>query len=361
MSGFLSEAEMNVAAGKVATYDPVLISLVRRAMPNIIAYDVAGVQPMTGPTGLIFAMKSEYNTTTDAVETSREALHDYVDTAFSGRLTTTQAEALEGTRDAVRNPGGFGEMGFSIEKQTVGVKSRALRARYTTELAQDLKAVHGLDAESELASILSSEIINEINREMIDGVNIAAVVPADRGTLMVSGDYDMAVNDGRWAVEKYKNLIQEIERQANAIALTTRRGKGNVVICSANIASALGASGMLEHNPQLAADLQVDVTGNLFAGTLNGRMKVFVDPFAAAEYITVVYRGSNAYDAGVFYCPYVPLTMMRAIGEDDFQPRIGFKTRYGMTANPFVVGAGTDEFGTAASNVYFRRFTVSSI
>lgn len=375
--GFLAEDSTETA--DVTGYDPVLISLVRRAMPNIIAYDIAGVQPMTQPTGLIFAMKSEYKSAGpgSVATVDGEALHFGEgdarqnlgpDTAFSGDddgggMSTAAAEALSGGATGGSH-NGFGEMGFSIERTSVTAVSRALRATYTTEMAQDLKAVHGLDAESELANILSTEIMAEINREILNGVNNAA----KNGGL--SGAFNLATNsDGRWSVEKYKGLILQIERDANAIATDTRRGKGNFIICSSNVASAIAAAGMLDYTPALATDLNVDQTGNLFAGTINGRIKVFIDPYTASEYVTVGYRGTNPYDAGVFYCPYVPLTMMRAVGEDDFQPRIGFKTRYGIRANPFVdttdgydisdIAGREDRFGT--NNMYFRRFTVSNL
>jgi len=365
--GFMTEdaSAQDVTSNKVANYDPVLISLVRRAMPNVIAYDIAGVQPMTGPTGLIFAMKSEYRSTKNGTTYGDEALHDKPNTAFSGRMTTQAAEKLSGGYDqrVIEAAGktGFAEMGFRIEKTMVAAKSRALRATYTTELAQDLKAVHGMDAESELANILSSEIIGEINRELIDGVNNCAKL----GGQLLSGVFDLNVNsDGRWSVEKYKGLILAIEREANKIAVETRRGKGNILICSSNVASAIAAAGMLSYTPALAVDMQVDPVGNLFAGTINGRTKVFIDPFAETEYVTIGYRGSNPYDAGVFYCPYVPLAMMRAVDPDDFQPRIGFKTRYGLKANPFVTLSENDAygmFGGTQLNPYFRTFTVEGL
>jgi hypothetical protein len=381
LKGFITEGGTETGdITATGTYDPVLISLVRRAMPNIIAYDIAGVQPMTQPTGLIFGMKSEYKSTKGAVTSGDEALHfgdgdprqDLgPDTAFSGdeatgaAMDTPTAETLSGSFGV--DPNGFAEMGFTIDRTSVEAKSRALRATYTMELAQDLKAVHGLDAESELANILSTEILAEINREILNGVNNAARFGGFQG----SGAFDLNVHsDGRWSVEKYKGLLLQIERDANGIALDTRRGKGNFVIVSANVASTIAASGQLDYTPALATDLQVDTTGNLFAGTINGRIKVFIDPYTANDYVTVGYRGTNPYDAGVFYCPYVPLTMMRAVGEDDFQPRIGFKTRYGIRANPFVdqrdgyqigdVGS-EDRFGGPGNNFYFRRFNVSNL
>jgi len=383
--GFLSETAANATTGgtgNLSNWDPILISLVRRAMPNLIAYDIAGVQPMTGPTGLIFAMKSKYST-----QGGTEALFNEADTSFSAQnaagglsaahggdsdslgvlgTDTTPADGVEdsfavGTgmttaqAEALGNTGGdFNEMAFSIEKTTVTAKSRALKAEYTMEMAQDLKAIHGLDAESELANILSAEILAEINVKAILGAQQANVT--SKGTFDLSSDAD-----GRWSAEKFKGLIVQIEREANIIAKTTRRGKGNFVVCSSDVATALAASGMLDYAPALSTSLNVDDTGNTFAGVLNGRMKVYIDPYAANDYVTVGYRGSNPYDAGMFYCPYVPLTMVRAVGENDFQPRIGFKTRYGMVANPFVGGATSSETGTNRANQYFRIFAVSEI
>jgi hypothetical protein len=353
--------ENNQTTGAVSNFDPILISLVRRAMPNLIAYDVAGVQPMSGPTGLIFAMKARYNDTAPSTVTTAdtEALGlAEPDTAFSGGaggvgVATTAGETLGGTGAA------FGDMGFTIEKAVVEAKTRGLKAEYTMELAQDLKAVHNLDAESELANILSTEILAEINREVINTINAKAIV-GSAGTT-VAGTFDLAADaDGRWAVEKFKSLLFQIEVEANRIALETRRGKGNFIICSSNVASALAAAGVLDYSPALATNLQVDATGNTFAGVLNGRMKVYVDPYAVgAEYVTVGYRGTNAYDAGLFYCPYVPLTMVRAVDENTFQPKVAFKTRYGMQQNPFV-GTATG-VGTDAQNPYFRTFLVTNI
>ena len=397
---FLNEdaAANSVTGGGIDNFNPVLISLVRRAMPNLIAYDIAGVQPMSGPTGLIFAMKSRYGTQAGA-----EALFNEADTAFSGGsgtqeagpsgleaavdsgsdndlktgetageivsdyvggMTTAQAEAL-GTGGS---GGSFGEMAFSIDKVTVTAKSRALKAMYTMELAQDLKAIHGLDAEAELANILSAEILAEINREIVRTVNRTAVLGADTANVAVKGIFNVnSDSDGRWLAERAKGLIVQIEREANAIAKATRRGKGNYVICSSDVASILAASGMLDYSPALATNLNVDDTGNTFAGVLNGKFKVYVDPYAgpaasgnvSQDYVTVGFRGSNPYDAGVFYCPYVPLTMVKAVGEEDFQPRIGFKTRYGMVANPFVATDGT--VGADRANPYFRIFRVDGI
>ena len=342
-TAFLSEANNNsTTSGGVADWDPILISLVRRAMPNIIAYDIAGVQPMTGPTGLIFAMKAKYKVA--AGDTEALGL-DAPDTSFSGKHTTTVAEEM-GTPTGTA----FAEMAFTIDKTTVTAETRALKAEYTMELAQDLKAVHGLDAEGELANILSTEILAEINREVLETVNSSANTASDIDLVAAAA----AGNDGRWAVERYKNLGMKVELEANAIAVATRRGKGSFIICSSNVASALAASGSLDYAPALSTKLKVDDTGSLFAGTLNGSIKVFVDPYAASDYVTVGYKGTNAYDAGLFYCPYVPLTMVKTIGADDFQPRIGFKTRYGMVSNPYT--SINDN-----SNAYFRNFVVTGI
>ena len=391
---FISEAAAanNIGTGSapnnIGTFDPVLISLVRRAMPNLIAYDIAGVQPMSGPTGLIFAMKSKYST-----QGGTEALFDEADTDFSGTgthqadpsglvgvtdadtdltiadeadtvstfgtgLDTADAEAL-GT-PAPSAGGSFGEMAFSIEKATVTAKSRALKAEYTMELAQDLKAIHGLDAEAELANILSAEILAEINRELVRTVYQKAKIGALQSSLALKGVFNMNTDsDGRWLAEKAKGLIMQIEREANVIAKETRRGKGNFVLCSSDVASVLAASGMMDYSPALSTNLNVDDTGNTFAGVLNGKFKIYVDPYATEDFVTVGYRGPNPYDAGLFYCPYVPLTMVKAVGEEDFQPRIGFKTRYGMQQNPFVgVAAGA---GTNRANPYFRVFRVDGI
>jgi hypothetical protein len=355
-TGFLNESQTNTTSA-LTDYDPILISLVRRAMPNLIAYDVAGVQPMSGPTGLIFAMKSKYQTTKSNVSDGDEALGlNEPDTAFSGPLSTADGEAMTGEGTSTS----LADMGFSIEKAAVEAKTRGLKAEYTMELAQDLKAVHGLDAESELANILSTEILAEINREVINTINtraVDAILPgATAGT--TDNDFDLASDaDGRWAVEKFKSLIFQIEIEANKIATQTRRGKGNFIICSSNVASALAAAGQLDYTPALAAKLNVDATGNTFAGVLNGRMKVYVDPYAGPDYVTVGYRGTSAYDAGLFYCPYVPLTMVRAVDENTFQPKIGFKTRYGLQQNPFVSTAS----GVTVDNPYYRTFTVSNI
>ena len=390
---FISEAAAanNIGSGSapnnIGTFDPVLISLVRRAMPNLIAYDVAGVQPMSGPTGLIFAMKSKYSS-----QSGSEAFFDEADTDFSG-TGTHQADptGLSGVTDADTDAtiadeadtvstfgsglstaaaerlgvgesgdGSFGEMAFTIEKATVTAKSRALKAEYTMELAQDLKAVHGLDAEGELANILSAEILAEINREVVRSILKTAKIGALQTSTAVSGIFDVNTDsDGRWMVERFKGLIMQIERECNVIAKETRRGKGNFIICSSDVASALAAAGLLDYTPALSVDLNVDDTGNTFAGLLNGRVKVYIDPYATVDFVCVGYRGSNPYDAGLFYCPYVPLTMVKAVGENDFQPRMGFKTRYGMIANPYVAIDGT--IGSDRSNQYFRIFRVDDI
>jgi len=363
---FLSENN-NTAGGALTNYDPILISLVRRAMPNLVAFDVAGVQPMTGPTGLIFAMKSRYNDTTDGTNTpgkvtsaDTEALGlDEVDTAFSGQASAIAGVAGEGVSREVGEGDFFNDMGFTLEKTTVTAKTRGLKAEYTMELAQDLKAVHGLDAESELANILSTEILAEMNREVIHSINAIAKVGFNGATTPGTTDtFDLSTDaDGRWAVEKFKSLIFQLEVEANKIAIDTRRGKGNYLLCSANVASALAAAGSLDH--AAVNGLQVDATGNTFAGVLNGRMKVYVDPYAVTDYATIGYKGASAYDAGLFYCPYVPLTMVRAVDENTFQPKIGFKTRYGLQQNPFVGSAAG--IGSVASNPYFRKFDIANI
>ena len=381
-------APTNSTGAQVNNWDPILISLVRRAAPNMVAYDLAGVQPMSGPTGLIFAMKSRYTSQSGA-----EALFNEANTAFSGTQVaggngSAGASGLSGVTDtdtdssiddqrvtdifggamgtdsaeALGSSGStdFAEMGFSIEKATVTAKSRALKAEYSLELAQDLKAIHGLDAETELANILSTEILGEINREVIRTINSQAKTGAISSNITTDGIFDLATDaDGRWSVEKFKGLMIQIERESNQIAKDTRRGKGNVIMCSSDVASALAAAGMLDYAPAISANLNVDDTGNLFAGVLNGRTKVYIDPYATVDYVTVGYKGTNPYDAGVFYCPYVPLTMMRAVGEDNFQPKIGFKTRYGMVQNPFV-GTGTMA-STAKANQYYRIMRVDNI
>ena len=404
----LMESEMQTD-GAIANWDPVLISLVRRAMPSLIAYDVCCVQPMSGPTGLIFAMKARIgengSSITSAVDTT-EALHDEADTKNSGYAAAAQAGsnpgALNGgtapvTTDAAIpdiygintagsynvKPGestanaearsSFTDMGFTIEKATVTAKSRALRAAYTMELAQDLKAIHGLDAESELSNILSQEILQEINREVIRTIYVTAEAGA-QGTSS-DGIFNMDVDsNGRWSVEKFKGLLFQIEKDCNAIGIRTRRGKGNILMCSADTASALSMAGVLDYAPALQSNLNVDPTGNTFAGTINGRIKVYVDPYASAadgasDWYVAGYRGSSAYDAGLFYCPYVPLQMVRAVSESTFQPRIAFKTRYGMAENPFAQVGGTAIHGgrtgaepfSPSANCYYRRAKVTNI
>ena len=407
-AGFSSGA---TAAGPVAGFDPVLISLIRRAMPNLVAYDVAGVQPMSGPTGLIFAMRSRYQD-----QSGKETFYDEVDSAFSGQnsgfgatdytdgtvgMGTTMQEGSNpavlnptgsatqtdysvgqgmntGTAEALGSAGGtqFNQMAFSIEKVTVTAKSRALKAEYSLELAQDLKAIHGLNAEAELANILSTEILAEINREVIRTIYKVAEQGAIQNTA-TAGIFDLDIDsNGRWSVEKFKGLIFQIERDANAIAQRTRRGKGNIILCSADVASALTMAGVLDYTPALNANLNVNDTGNTFAGTLQGKYRVYIDPYAANlttgvpssaptggnQYYVVGYKGTSPYDAGLFYCPYVPLQMVRAVGENTFQPKIGFKTRYGLVANPFAQGT-TQGLGalTTNANRYYRRVAVKNL
>jgi hypothetical protein len=369
----------DTGASAIDRYDPILISLVRRSLPNLMAYDVAGVQPMTGPTGLIFAMKSRY---TDQAGT--EALFNEADSSFSGTGSQTGSNPVDGTytygtgldtADAealgTGSPAGdFSEMAFSIEKTTVTAKSRALKAEYTVELAQDLKAIHGLDAESELSNILSQEILAEMNREVIR--TIYKVAKPGAASTAVAGTFDLDVDsNGRWSVERFKGLMFQIERDANVIAQETRRGRGNFIICSSDVAAALAMTGKLDYTPALSGNdgISSDDTGNTFAGTLNGRYKVFIDPYsantnAASQFVVVGYKGSSAYDAGIFYCPYVPLQMVRAIDPNSFQPKIGFKTRYGMIANPFVVksdGSTDGDTFTANRNHYYRRLKVTNL
>jgi hypothetical protein len=377
--------------GSIDIFDPVLISLVRRSMPNMIAYDIAGVQPMTGPTGLIFAMRSRFNNQSDT-----EALFNEADTSFSASAqgnTASQAvidgsAAQAGTDPTARASGSgytvqtgmttafsealgdgadnhFQEMAFSVEKVSVTAVSRALKAEYTMELAQDLKAIHGLDAETELANILSAEILAEINREVVRTVNYTATAGA-QDNVTTSGTFDLDVDaNGRWSVERFKGMIFQIEREANAIAKATRRGKGNVMICSSDVASALQMAGVLDYTPALSNNLNVDDTGNTFAGVLNGRIRVYIDPYFSStsgkQYFTLGYKGSSAFDAGLFYCPYVPLQMVRAVGENTFQPKIGFKTRYGMVANPFATSAADGAIAFAKKNIYYRLVGVSNL
>ena len=384
--GFITEAAPANATSSVNNFDPVLISLVRRAMPNLIAYDICGVQPMNGPTGLIFAMKARYQ---GGSTSNREALFNEAETQFSGdssgthdsdnasgwngvdsegaRLTSLAAGGMPtADAEALGSTGGssFQEMGFTIERQTVTAKSRALKAEYSLELAQDLKAIHGLDAETELANILSTEILAEINREVIRTVNSQAKTGKNQqANVTAKGIFNVSSDaDGRWSAEKFKGLTVQIDREANTIAKETRRGKGNVVICSSDVATALAAAGTLDYSPAISNNLQVDDTGNTFAGVLNGRLRVYIDPYANTDYINVGYKGTNkSYDAGVFYCPYVPLQMVKAVGEDTFQPKIGFKTRYGMASNPFVGSTPSDGLATVKTNQYYRIFKVTNI
>ena len=396
----LGESTPINATGNVSNFDPVLISLVRRAMPNLIAYDICGVQPMTGPTGLIFAMRTKYANTTALTD---EAFYNEAKTGHSSRLGANAAFGATGAASATavgantvgtapvaaNNAGNddynytmglvlgtaeglgsnstaiFPEMGFSIEKVTVSAKTRALKAEYSLEMAQDLKAIHGLDAESELSNILSAEILAEINREVVRSVIITAERGAAEGTT-TPGVFDLDTDsNGRWAVEKFKGLMFQIEREANAIAKQTRRGKGNIVICSSDVASALQMAGVLDYTPALNSNnLQVDDTGNTFAGVLNGRLRVYIDPYAGANYMVVGYKGTSAFDAGLFYCPYVPLQMVRAVDPSTFQPKIGFKTRYGMAPNPFAKGTtAADATATLEqdSNKYYRRVLVNNL
>ena len=402
-------------AGPTAGFDPVLISLIRRAMPNLVAYDLAGVQPMSGPTGLIFAMRSRYVGPGPNGMSGNEAFYNEADSAYSGQdfgfdLTNGMTDTAAGmgstgtsaTNPAVLNPTGsaastgynvgqgmrtddaekldgtttnaFNQMAFSIEKVTVTAKSRALKAEYSLELAQDLKAIHGLNAEAELANILSTEILAEINREVIRTIYKVAEQGAVQNVAN-AGTFDLDVDsNGRWSVEKFKGLLFQIERDANAIAQRTRRGKGNIIMCSADVASALTMAGVLDYTPALNANLNVDDTGNTFAGTLMGKFRVYIDPYSANltsatgaptggnQYYVVGYKGTSPYDAGLFYCPYVPLQMVRAVGENSFQPKIGFKTRYGIVANPFAEGINQGQGGLNVNqNRYYRRVAVKNL
>jgi len=393
---FMTEAAPTSNTAGVANWDPILISLVRRAMPNLIAYDIAGVQPMSGPTGLIFAMRSRYK-----AQDGTEALFDEAESEFSAKKTTNNLPGSAGTSSAGEtNPavlndsspgaytaeGGmatataealgdtssnaFAEMAFSIEKSTVTAKSRALKAEYTMELAQDLKAIHGLDAETELANILSAEILAEINREVVRTIYVNSEKGAQTDTT-AAGIFDLDTDsNGRWSVERFKGLMFQLERDANAIAQRTRRGKGNIIVCSSDVASALQMAGILDYAPALNNNLNVDDTGNTFAGVLNGRFKVYIDPYsanqAAKQFYVVGYKGTSPYDAGMFYCPYVPLQMVRAVGQDTFQPKIGFKTRYGLQANPFAEASSStdaviDGAGAANANRYYRKVQVVNL
>ena len=403
-AAFLAEAAPVNATTNAANYDPIMISLIRRAMPNLIAYDICSVQPMTGPTGLIFCMRAKYVSTDGTIDADGEALHNEADSAYSnddqaGDLNST---AMTGTNPAILNdssPGtyitggadygsttgggmttdegealgdnannAFSQMAFSIDKHSVLAKTRALKAEYTMELAQDLKAIHGLDAETELSNILSTEILAEINREVVRSIYVGAVKGAQVNTT-TAGIFVMDTDsNGRWSVEKFKGLMFQVERDCNAIAQQTRRGKGNLIICSADVASALQMAGVLDYTPALNNNLQVDDTGNTFAGVMNGNIKVYIDPYsanvAAKQFYVAGYKGTSPYDAGIFYCPYVPLQMVRAVGENSFQPKIGFKTRYGLAQNPFAVatsGSNNEERPAANENMYYRRVQVANL
>ena len=403
-AAFLAEAAPVNATTNAANYDPIMISLIRRAMPNLIAYDICSVQPMTGPTGLIFCMRAKYVSTDGTIDADGEALHNEADSAYSnddqaGDLNST---AMTGTNPAILNdssPGtyitggadygsttgggmttdegealgdnannAFSQMAFSIDKHSVLAKTRALKAEYTMELAQDLKAIHGLDAETELSNILSTEILAEINREVVRSIYVGAVKGAQVNTT-TAGIFDMDTDsNGRWSVEKFKGLMFQVERDCNAIAQQTRRGKGNLIICSADVASALQMAGVLDYTPALNNNLQVVDTGNTFAGVMNGNIKVYIDPYsanvAAKQFYVAGYKGTSPYDAGIFYCPYVPLQMVRAVGENSFQPKIGFKTRYGLAQNPFAVatsGSNNEERPAANENMYYRRVQVANL
>ena len=411
MNGNFSVSQVGTANTNMAGYDPILISLVRRSMPNLIAYDIAGVQPMTAPTGLIFAMRSRYEAQGSGVNASgsgrgQEALFQEVFAKFGGSGNTSGGAAfsatgginpvgytgapedantkvtglnsgiresgfdmnsfrgfLTGTGESLGESGGtpFRQMAFSIERIAVEAKTRALKAEYTTELAQDLKAVHGLDAESELANILSTEVLNEINRELITTIYRVSKAGAQQGDLANVGRYDLNTDsDGRWSAERFRGLMFQIERECNTIAKETRRGKGNFMICSSDVASALTMGGFLNLAPAMTANLEVDDTGNTFVGVLNNKIKVYIDPYAklGVNFCVVGYRGTSAYDAGVFYCPYVPLQMVRAVDQNTFQPKIGFKTRYGMVSNPFAENTDINALG---GNQYYRIFQVTNL
>jgi len=370
----------NNGPGSIATYDPILIGLVRRAMPNLMAYDICGVQPMTGPTGLIFAMRAMYGATrNDTDRGAYEALYNEADTDFSGTGTHSgtisnilaTGSYTTGTANSTANMEAaqdYNEMSFAIDKTTVTAKSRALKAEYTVELAQDLKAIHGLDAEAELSNILSQEFMFEINREIVRLIYKVAKIGSP--ATAAPGTFDLDVDsNGRWSVERFKGLLFNIERDANHIAQDTRRGKGNIIVCSADVASALSMAGVLDYAPALSTNLNVDDTGNTFAGVLNGRYRVYIDPYtgnlgAANQFYIVGYKGASPYDAGLFYCPYVPLQMVRAIDPNSFQPKIGFKTRYGLIANPYVSaanGANDADSFTANRNQYYRKTRVTNL
>lgn len=369
--------------GPIAKYDPILINLVRRAMPNLIAYDVCGVQPLTGPSGLVFAYKPKYIAGGDA-------FYKEADTDFSGTGTHagsdpsvlnntpinplvdiytpgTGMDTVDGEKLGTDTNPAFGEMGFDIDSFTVQTKTRALKATYTVELAQDLKQIHGLDAETELSNILSAQLLADLNREIIRTIYVTSMKGAQNDDLSNKGIYDLDTDsNGRWSKEKFQGMLFQIEREANQIAKETRMGKGNFIICSSDVAAALGMSGMLDYQPALSTDLQVDDTGNTFAGVLNGRYRVYVDPYATGNFFVVGYKGMNAYDAGIYYCPYIPLQMYKAVSEDSFQPKIGFKTRYAVASNPFaMVDVNGNAISTGAltpnANVYYRRVKVINL
>lgn len=370
------------ATANVAKYDPILINLVRRSMPNLIAYDVCGVQPLTGPSGLVFAYKPKYISGV----TRTDAFYREANTAFSGTgthggtdpsvlnqvvpgayTTGTGMSTANGEILGTDGNDAFGEMGFDIDSFTVQTKTRALKATYTVELAQDLKQIHGLDAETELANILSAQLLADLNREVIRTIYITAKAGAQNADLSTPGIFDLDTDsNGRWSKEKFQGMLFQIDRDANAIAKETRNGKGNFIICSSDVASALAMSGMLDYQPALSTDLQVDDTGNTFAGVLNGKYRVYIDPYAVGNFYVVGYKGANQYDAGIYYCPYIPLQLYKAVSEDSFQPKIGFKTRYGLASNPF---ANIDVNGNAVSNgaltananVYYRRVRVENL
>jgi len=384
-ANFMGASSSTAGAGGIDTFDPILISLVRRSAPNLIAYDIAGVQPMNGPTGMVFALRAKYG-----AQSGSEALYQEANTAYSsvvsgantignknvgttpgvannvaggiynygGGMSTAQAEALGSTGNT-----DFAEMSFGVEKSMVEAKSRALKAEYTIELAQDLRRLHGLEAETELSNMLSSEILAEINRELLRTINITAT-PGSQTDTTTAGIFDLNTDsDGRWSVEKFKGMLFRLDREANQIAKNTRRGKGNFIICSSDVASALQAAGVLDYTPALAGNnLAIDDTGSTFAGVLNSKYKVYIDPYATGNYFTMGYKGVSSWDAGIFYCPYIPLQLMRAVDPVSFQPKIGFKTRYGMVANPFAEGL-TKGSGRLVqdSNLYYRRTLVSNL
>lgn len=376
-SNIMEDAAPTNVTGNISKYDPILISLIRRAMPNMIAYDVCGVQPMTGPTGLIFAIRPKY---VSGGVLAGDAFYNEADSDFSGTGThagtdpSVLNDAIPGTYtrgtgmatatgEALGITTPFAEMGIEIEKVTVEAKTRALKATYSLEMAQDMKQIHGLDAETELANILTSEVLAEVNREVIGTIYNTAMAGSQQTDLAAAGTYNLDTDsNGRWSAEKFKGMLFQIDREANKIAKDTRRGKGNWLICSSDVASALSMAGVLDYAPALSTDLQVDDCGNTFAGILNGRYRVFIDPYATGDFWVIGYKGMNSYDAGLYYAPYVPVQMMKAVSDDSFQPKLGLKTRYGMVANPFAQGA-TKGAGalTANANLYFRRTKVINL